>query len=263
MRANSPDAWVLSIVFHAAVLAAVVALTWWLNRAPEINPMVFELVEFSGETIAPAGESVAPAPPVQFDRPKVAPVQRPKPEPQKEPPPVKPPPAKPPPSKQVTTPAKTPPKVEPKKTMTYEEFAKQQAKTLERNANPTPRTAKVPRIDTKAITQELQQYARAGVKDGSMSAAQATALDAYIARLITALRMAHVKPDGLSELLKAKVSFFVAQDGTLSAVRVITSSGDSEFDRSVLDAFKAVRSIGTVPGGKAYTWELTFRMTEE
>jgi TonB family protein len=258
MRANSSDAWVLSIVFHAAVVAIVVALTWWLNRAPEINPMVFELVEFSGETIAPAGENVAPAPAVKFDRPKVAPVPRPKPEPKKEPPPVKPPP-----TKQATTPAKTPPKVEPKKAMTYEEFAKQQAKTLERNANPTPRTAKVPRIDTKAITSELQQYARAGVKEGSMSAAQATALDAYIARLITALRMAHVKPDGLSELLKAKVSFYVAQDGTLSAVRVITSSGDSEFDRSVLDAFKAVRSIGSVPGGKAYTWELTFRMTEE
>ncbi|HEY5550531.1 MAG TPA: TonB family protein [Opitutaceae bacterium] len=262
MRANSPDAWILSAVFHAAVVGMVVALTWWLNRAPEINPMVFELVEFSGETVAPAGESTAPAPAVKFAPPKTAPVQRPKIEPQK-PPPPKPPPSKQPPPKQATTPAKTPPKTEPKTTITYEEFAKQQAKTLERNANPAPRTTKVPRIDTKAITSELQQYARAGVKDGSMSAAQATALDAYIARLITALRMAHVKPDGLSELLKAKVSFYVAQDGTLSAVRIITSSGDADFDRSVLDAFRAVRSIGSVPGGKAYTWELTFRMTEE
>lgn len=261
MRANSPDAWVLSIVFHAAVFAIVAALTWWIHRAPEINPMVFELVEFSESTVANAGESSSPA--VNFNRPRVQPVQRveprpppPKPEPAKQPPP-KPPPAK------ATTPAKTAPKTEPQKTMTYDEFVKQQAKTLERNANPAPRPVKVPRIDSKAITSELQQYARAGVKDGSMSAAQATELDAYIARLITALRMAHEKPDGLSELLRAKVSFYVANDGTLSSVRVIASSGDTAFDRSVLDAFRKVRSIGPVPGGKAYTWELNFRMTEE
>lgn len=259
MRANSPDAWVLSIVFHATVFAVVAALTWWLNRAPEINPMVFELVEFTGETVTPAGENVAPAQPVKFVPPKVAPVQRPRPEPQKPPPPT----PKQPPPKRATTATKTPPKPEPKKTMTYEEFARQQAKALERNANPTPRPVKVPRIDTKAITSELQQYARAGVKDGSMSAAQATALDAYIARLITALRMAHEKPEGLSELLRAKVSFYVAQDGTLSSVRVVTSSGDTAFDRSVIEAFRKVRSIGPVPGGKAYTWEITFRMTEE
>jgi TonB family protein len=261
MRANSPDAWILSAVFHAAIVGLVVALTWWLKRAPEINPMVFELVEFSGETITPAGENVPPAPAVKFTQPKTAPAPRPKPEAQK-PAPTKQPPPKPPPTK-ATTAAKTPPKTEPKKTMSYEEFAKQQAKTLEKNANPTPRQTKVPRIDSKAITSELQQYARAGVKDGSMSAAQATELDAYIARLITALRMAHEKPAGLSELLKAKVSFYVAKDGTLSAVRIVSSSGDPDFDRSVTDAFKAVRSIGPVPGGKAYTWEITFRMTEE
>lgn len=263
MRANSPDAWVMSAVFHAAVVGMVVALTWWLNRAPEINPMVFELVEFSDSTVAPEGDSPAPA--VNFNRPRVRPVQQPRPPPPQQPPQqpaARQPAPKPPPAK-ATTPAKAPPKAEPKRTMSYEEFARQQARALERNANPAPRQTKVPRIDSKAITSELQQYARAGVKDGSLSAAQATELDAYIARLITALRMAHVKPEGLSELLKAKVSFYVAQDGTLSAVRVIDSSGDPDFDRSVLAAFRAVRSIGPVPGGKAYTWEITFRMTEE
>jgi TonB family protein len=260
VRANSPDAWVLSVVFHAAVFAIVAALTWWIHRAPEINPMVFELVEFSNSTVAPQGESAAPS--VNFTPPRVQPVKRVEPTPPPQPATTKPPPAKPPPAK-AAIPVKTPPKTEPQKTMTYEKFAEQNAKTLAKNANPTQRQVKVPRIDSKAITSELQQYARAGVKEGTMSAAQATELDAYISRLITALRMAHEKPEGLSELLKAKVSFYVAKDGTLSAVRVITPSGDTSFDRSVLNAFRAVRSIGPVPGGKSYTWEITFRMTEE
>lgn len=256
MRANSPDAWILSAAFHAAVIAIVAAFTWWLHRAPEIHPFVFEIVDYSGETVAPAGENV-PSQNIKFSKPKVQPVKLP------EPAPVKPVPVERTPVKPAPTPVKPAPKAPAKSTMSYEEFQKQQAKVLERNANPPPRQVKVPRIDSKAITSELQQYARAGVKEGSMSAAQATALDAYIARLITALRMAHEKPDGLSDLLKAKVSFYVAQDGTLSAVRIVNSSGDAEFDRSVTAAFRKVRSIGPVPGGKGYTWELTFRMLEE
>ena len=254
MRANSPDAWTLSVVFHAFVIGIVAAITWWIHRAPEIQPLVFELVEFSDSTVTPAGEPDMS--PVKFVQPKVQKITPPPPQPAR--------PAETKPTPKTEAPAPKPvQKVETPKTPSYEEFLRNQAKTLEKNANPPPRQVKTPKIDTKAITRELQQYARAGVKDGAMSAAQARELDAYISRLITALRMAHEKPDGLSDLLKAKVSFYVAKDGTLSSVKIISSSGDAEFDRSVIEAFRKVRSIGPVPAGKSYTWELTFRMLEE
>lgn len=259
MRPHSPSAFFASLVLHLLVLAAGVVLALWLNRAPEIQPFVFETVDAS--EIAPPAEAAPPQiavvvpPPAAPTPPPAAP--RPPP-PQPQPPPPAPPPAAPAPRQ----PPPTTPAPEPPRTVSYEEFVRQQSRQLERNQRvPEPRPVAVPRIDTTAITRDLQEFARRQTAPGT-TAAQLRELDAYIARLIAALRAAHQKPDGLSELLSAKVSFHIAADGTLSNVRVVRSSGDAAFDRSVTQAFAAVRSIGPVPGRRSYTWELTFRMRE-
>ncbi len=88
-------------------------------------------------------------------------------------------------------------------------------------------------------------------------------LDSYIALLIQRLRAAHEKPPGLSDLLEARVQFRIAADGTISGVKIVGSSGSSEYDQSVLEAFARVRSIGKTPNGKSDTWIVTFKMREE
>jgi colicin import membrane protein len=69
-------------------------------------------------------------------------------------------------------------------------------------------------------------------------------------------------PDSVTDLLVAKVSFHLGADGSISQVRIVKSSGSTEYDDSVIDAFQRVRSIGAVPGGKAGTYVFNFKMTE-
>jgi len=46
-------------------------------------------------------------------------------------------------------------------------------------------------------------------------------------------------------------------------VRITTSSGNAEFDRSVIEACQHTRSIGPRPDGKSETVSFTFKMRED
>ncbi len=87
--------------------------------------------------------------------------------------------------------------------------------------------------------------------------------DAYIAMLIQRLRQAHQKPDGLSDLLQTKVSFRLNADGSVSDVRIVRSSGNNDYDNSVLAAFRKVR-LPTPPANlKTDVYSVTFKMKED
>ncbi len=257
MRANSPGALFWSTTLHAGVVALVLVFTFWLHRATEIRPLDFDLVdleqlEFGEKTELPGPPDKAPS--VGFAKPAVKPVPIPKP-PKADPAPPPKPAKKPEP--------KTPPKdTKPskKKTTSYEDFRKQNTKQLQANqkVRNTPRNAPAPGIDAKGIVGDLMKAA----SGNNASKATIAALDAYFARLISALRAAHEMPDSVSDLLVAKVSFHLAADGSISRVRIVKTSGSGEYDESVVDAFARVRSIGAVPGGKSGTYEINFKMTE-
>jgi colicin import membrane protein len=63
-------------------------------------------------------------------------------------------------------------------------------------------------------------------------------------------------------LLSAEAEFTLAANGVLTGVRIVRSSGNADFDASVLEAFARVRSIGPRPDSKTGTHRLTFRMKE-
>lgn len=86
-------------------------------------------------------------------------------------------------------------------------------------------------------------------------------MDRYFAGLVRQLGQGHVKPAGLSDLLNAEVSFTVAADGRISELRIVRSSGNADFDRSVREAFARVTLAGR-PDGKTDVRTLTFRMQE-
>ncbi len=126
---------------------------------------------------------------------------------------------------------------------------------------------KVARIDAEGIAKGVVggsvNNKTGGAGGKALSRAEQSALDSYIALLLQRLRAAHEKPAGLSDLLEAEVEFRIAADGTLSGVKIVRSSGSSEFDRSVLEAFARVRSIGPTPNSKSDVWVVTFKMKEE
>ena len=102
----------------------------------------------------------------------------------------------------------------------------------------------------------------AGAGGPAMQRAIQDAQDSYFAMLIQQLKSNHVKPEGLSDLLSADVSFHIASNGMISRVTITRSSGNSEFDQSVLAAFSRTGSIGPRPDKKSDSSTLTFRMKD-
>lgn len=88
------------------------------------------------------------------------------------------------------------------------------------------------------------------------------ALSAYFERVKAAVRGAWAKPDGLNDQLRVSVSFQLSADGRISGARVSSSSGNSIYDQSVLEAFARAGSVGPTPDRKAYPLRLEFRMTD-
>lgn len=275
MRAASPSAYFLSLTLHGMVAAVLVLLTFFLTRPEVTKPMIFELVAGAptapGETEAPAfgntlalkvPKMTAPARPAEpepvaepVEQPKAAPVQ-----PERAPPkqPVREP------TKAKAEPRKTEP-VKQAATVSYEDFVKQHGKPQAKTPAP-PRPMRAPRVDVAGITGGVRGGSTANTKGGGggkvLSRAEQSLLENYIAQLIQALRLAHEKPAGLSEDLVVEVTFDIGVNGTINNARITRSSGYREFDRSALEAFRRVRSIGPVPDGRADTWTIKFRARE-
>lgn len=115
------------------------------------------------------------------------------------------------------------------------------------------------RIDLSAI-----RDADAGRGDpipGGVGREAEAGMPEYFADLIRRLRDAHRKPAGLSDLLSTLVEFTVTANGEISGVRIVRSSGDAAFDRSVRDALAEVK-MPARPDGLTDSRMLTFRMTD-
>ena len=246
----------------------------WVQKATEINPMVFDLVnaediEIGDHFEMPGAPSKNPG--VKFARPKVKRVKIPsaqeiaaaeakeEKEAEKEA-------AKEAAKAAKDRPSKNAPTLKNKAT-SYADFQKQNSKQLASNQKVRGgvKGSSAPGIDSKGIVDDLMKSAAGPRGDGGGTGgtkAMIVALDAYFGRLISALRAAHEMPDSVNDLLVAKVSFYLASDGSISAVVITKSSGDADYDQSVIEAFHKVRSIGAVPGAKSGKYEINFKMTE-
>ncbi|CAM2852910.1 cell envelope integrity protein TolA [Rariglobus hedericola] len=87
--------------------------------------------------------------------------------------------------------------------------------------------------------------------------------EAYISLLIQRLKEAHKKPEGVSDLLEASVKFRLTSSGSVVNVTIISSSRNSEFDQSVLAAFRRI-SLPPPPANlKTNDYTITFKMRED
>lgn len=257
MHERAANAFFLSTLLHGTVVALVVALAFVAHRQRP-PAAVFELVAGPPTDLA-ATEAPALGSPdgsVEVKIPRV-PAHRVLPEPEE---------------RQAQEERAAAARPEPRPTqesrMSYDQYLKKYGRPPAAKTGPTgaPRPIATPRINPKGIAEGVlggSPNSKGGGGGRAMTAELHSALDAYLARLQTALHQNLEKPPGLSDLLSADVEFLVAADGTLTQVRISRSSGNAGFDQACVEAFNRVGSIGPKPDGKSATWGMRFRMKDE
>lgn len=102
-----------------------------------------------------------------------------------------------------------------------------------------------------------------GAGGKALTAAEASLMERYYSFLKLKLRQAHEPPPGVGDRLSTEIEFFLAADGTMSQIRVARSSGNAEFDDSVVAAFRKVRSVGPRPDGQSEQVKLRFNAQDD
>jgi TolA protein len=123
------------------------------------------------------------------------------------------------------------------------------------------------KIDTEGISKGVVGGSTANKTGGAggkaLTRQEVELNDAYISLLIQRLKQAHQKPDGLSDLLEATVKFRLTASGAVTNVVILSSSRNSEYDQSVLAAFRRI-SLPPPPANlKTSDYTLTFKMRED
>jgi colicin import membrane protein len=268
MSAQSPAAYGLSAMVHAAVALLVLFFSYAASSVVKDSPKVFELVAGEGNnyaaTAAPALGSVggvkvpamarqvvepAPAPPKEA----ASPIQ---PAPETAPSPAK--------AKKVPDLVAQLKRTELRRELNLE---RKYEKAQEAEQKRLAAEAKVSHIDAEGIRNGViggsTQNKEGGAGGKALTREEMSELDAYWALLKARVKDNHVPPEGVSDSLSARVEFMVAANGDISNVRIETSSGNADFDRSVVEACEATRSIGPRPDGRSDTKSMLFKMREE
>jgi colicin import membrane protein len=285
MNAHSPGAYGISALIHGGVAALILFFSYAASSVVKDTPKVFELVAGAGDnyaaTAAPAlgsetGVKLEAAPVAQAETP---------PAPKAEESPIQPAPLEKTPvtkaqvPKATTTPKPAKPakpvdlvaslkRAEMRRELNLEKkYKKEQEAEEKRQAAEAARAARVQHIDAKGIHDGViggsTENTKGGAGGRALTREEGSELDAYFALLLSRIKENHTPPEGVSDSLAARLEFFVAADGSLSHIRIVKSSGNHEFDRSVIEACERTRSIGARPDGRSETVQMTFKMHED
>jgi len=130
-----------------------------------------------------------------------------------------------------------------------------------KNSNPIPKqripTQKPPPKRTNQLDKVVENLV-SGLRDidvvlpeatiGSLTASDQSKLESYFGQLIQAISgSVEIHPLAGSPL-KTKVQFDLAPTGRISGARVVSSSGDGEFDRKVIEGFQRLARFKPPPG---------------
>ena len=273
MSAQSPGAFGLSALLHACAAGLVLFFSYAADRSDDDAPKILELVAGAGDnyaaTAAPAlgnagavkqpaplppdpGPAAVPAPPV----PAASPIQS-APEPA----------AKPKPTPKPIDLVKDLQRAEQRREKRLEaQYQKQKLAEQKREAAALA-ASKVKHIDAEGIREGVvggsTENKSGGAGGKALTREEASLMDLYFAKLKSEIKEAHVPPDGVADSLATRVEFFVAADGTVSQAHVIGSSGNGDFDRSVIQACEHAHLIGPRPDGRSDSVTFTFRMRED
>lgn len=204
-----------SIIVHIVVivlLLIVPVLMRWFNLDKKKEEIVFI-------------ELVNPAPPAPVTRHQPEPRPEPEPEPEPEKPEPKP------------DPRPEPPKLkEPKQ-------IKVNTNRVVRKPDPKPAPAPKPRISEDELRKQLLSSLPTSADAPVSSSANANELSVYYGTIYRILDDAWVKPPGVSGL-ETEISIRIARNGGILQRKIVSKSGSTAMDDSVMEA---VRSVATFP----------------
>lgn len=273
MQAKSPSAFFISLTLHGFAAALIFVTTVYFAQPEKVAPVIFDLVAGPStapdELVAPAlGNTAAPVKPAEakVEPPPAPEVTKPAEPEVKDPAP---------PAEVAPKPAAAKAKPDPtlskdlkkKERIAYQDYLKKHP--TPKPAPPSTQPAKagnVPRIDAQGIANGVRGGSTANTRGGgggkAMTREEQNLMDTYISQLVQELKKAHEPPPGVSDQLETRVTFDITASGVILNPQIAKSSGNAEFDQSVLEAFRRVRSIGPTPNGKAETWTIRFRMKD-
>jgi len=272
MPKNSQSGYYVSIALHC-FLALCMFLSLFVNDffLPKemANDIVFDMIEpdgFEANTAppAPAAEPVsdseqnievpnpAPAEPIQLPEPPTpeptpptpVPTPKPKPEPKPE------------------------PKPDPKPRMSFKDFQKtnptKQPSTRPASTAPT-RNVVAPKItvDSKALANIGKGSGTGtgtltGVGSGTGTGTGQNVLKAYVGYINTLARAKWRLPTSCQGMiLSAELEFHVSATGKISGAKIVRSSGDADFDKSVVSVFSSL-VLEPPPDNSPHLVSLTF-----
>ncbi|MBL9195495.1 MAG: cell envelope integrity protein TolA [Opitutaceae bacterium] len=144
------------------------------------------------------------------------------------------------------------------KRMTKAEFDRLNAKG---KATPTTKgsSAKVPSVAQgirKGVLGGSSANREGGAGGTALERAEQDLTEAYISMIIQRIRQSLEQAD-FSDELSVRVQISVSSAGTLSGVKILTTSGSADFDRAVLEGFRNVGDLGPPPNRKGETFIFT------
>jgi colicin import membrane protein len=284
MTVRSPNAYFYSALLHCGVIGLALFLAYGIGESPPETPKIFELVAGAGDNYgATAAPALGVAGGIKLNLPKAAPMPAPAPVPPQAAPmeaaaPIQaaPEPA----AKAAPTKAALTKKAEtvPNFTKVVQRTANRRAARLEakykkqlaeqerRLAREDALRQKAERIDAEGIREGVvggsAENKEGGAGGKALTREEGDLLDGYFALLKTRIKENYESAGDASDRLTARLEFYVGADGSLGSVRITRSSGNAEFDRSVLEAFHRTASIGPRPDGKGETVTMEFDLRE-
>ncbi|MFT3781991.1 MAG: energy transducer TonB [Nibricoccus sp.] len=121
-------------------------------------------------------------------------------------------------------------------------------------------------IDAKGIAKGVlggsTNNTTGGAGGKALTSEEKSEIEGYVSLLKRKITDAHKKPEGVSDTLHAQAEFFVAPNGAIGRARIVQSSGNAEFDRSVLQAIGSITVIPP-PRGWSNPVTLNFSMKDE
>jgi colicin import membrane protein len=156
------------------------------------------------------------------------------------------------------------------KRMTKEDFDRQnkgKSSPSQTSAKSGGGTGATKRIDAEGIAKGVVGGSTAnkigGAGGKALTREDIELSEAYISLLIQRLKAAHQKPDGLSDLLQATVKFRLTSSGSVVDVTIVSSSRNSDYDKSVLAAFRRITLPPPPANLKTSDYTITFKMKED
>jgi colicin import membrane protein len=256
----------MSALVHGGAVGLVLFFSYAANSMVQETPKVFELVAGAGNNYAARAAPALGSPGgVKLQTPAPTPVAAvPEPSPIQSAPETLPAPSKPKVAKPVDLVASLKHAELRREKNLEAKYQKEKAAEEKREA---AEARKVAHIDAEGIREGVlggsAENKEGGAGGKALTREEGSELEAYFAELLVGIKANHTPPEGVANILSARVELFVAADGSISQVRIVTSSGNEEFDRSVIEACQRTRPIGPRPDGRSDTNIFTFKMRED